>query len=200
MKNIIIILIVIFIAGCVESENNDTFKINDIIQKDTIQTEQLINKEFAISERRIGYDNDLYVIRTTPFIDSLTNKYTVEILLRGEKDTIYVKTINKDTLLRSIDVLISIINEKKYPRSDTISIEELKKYSLVDVISQDGVRGYKTYLIAKFSKASLEDIFVSFEIKAFPYDGDIWASGFGYGGDSDHFNLIKEEITAHNNR
>lgn len=190
-----------FIAGCVESENNDTSKSNNIIQKDTLPSKQLIDKEFSISERGIIYGNDACVIRTTPFIDSITNKYTVDILLLGNNDTVYLKTINKDTLLSYIDVLISIRKEKKHSRTDFISIEELKKYSLVDVISRDGIRGYKSYFIAKLSKESSKDILVGFEITAFPYDGDFWVSGFGYNNnDDDDFKLTKEELRKPHNK
>ena len=95
MKTIIKLSIIIFILGCADGDKKESIISNNLEQIDSLQTEQLIDREFAISERNIRYGNDGYIIRTTPFIDSITNKYTVEILLKGKSDTVYFKSINK---------------------------------------------------------------------------------------------------------
>ena len=199
MKTIIKLSIFIFILGCADGEKKEAIISNNIDQIDTLQTEQLIEREFAICERDIGYDNDRYIFRTTPFLHPLTNEYTVEILLKGESDTVYMKTINKDTLLKYIQVLIKLNREREIQFRDTIEIEEFIEYNLVDVISTSGIRGYKSYLYAMFSKESSKDILVRFELKAFPFDGKIGVRSYGYFNNTEYLDRIKGELkTAHN--
>lgn len=194
MKTIFKITIIIFTLGCTNTEKKESVINDNIEQTDTIKAEKNIDREFAISERRIGYGNDGYTLRTTPFIDSSSNKYTVDILLEGESDTIYLKTINKDTLLKYVEALINRANEKEIPFRDTIDIEVFKEYYLVDIITTSWARGYKSYLYAIFSKKSEKDIYVSFVYDAIPYDGRIRVSAFGYIYNYEDFDRIKNEL------
>lgn len=67
-----------------------------------LETDPEIKGDFTIYEHDLSMYNEKFFMRITPTIDSFKNLYETCILLTQKTDTIFSKTINIDTLGRTI--------------------------------------------------------------------------------------------------
>lgn len=197
MKKIILFLLFGFALGCSNNQHNDLEKKSKQEQKGISKESNQSKEDYSIIEIPTGYDNTRYYLRTTPYFDSISENYMCEILLWNPNDTVFLIDIDADTLINTI------ISEKNQS-SDSISIDQLKEYKLIDVFPRSGIRAYRAYLTSILSNEFNKIIVVDFEIQVFPfynYDaGTLITRGYYYDDDLS-YEKEKEEIkTAHNNR
>ena len=150
-------MLIFFLVSC-KNETKKTDETN--LKAYTKEESDLQSKTSLIARhRKLRYGNEYFTLKTKPFIDSASNKYTVEVSLSNSKTTVFVKLVNTDSLLRLIE------KDKLY--LDSIGIMRLEQHQMIDIAPTSGIRGYNAYLIAKLSNKNAPDLYITFVIKAF---------------------------------
>ncbi|MFT5513779.1 MAG: hypothetical protein ACI8SE_002189 [Bacteroidia bacterium] len=169
MRNAIVLLLCLSM-GC--TQNNHLDSTVEVNCADSIVKSKCVEFDYAIRKQTVRYSNDYYVIQTTPFLGSVSGKYSVNVLVTHDLDTIVSKPINLDSLIRKIRKHNIHLNE--------IDATDLLDYEMQAVIPTNWVRGYNAYMIAKMSKANAPDIFIRFAIKVLTKDNRLWINGISY--------------------
>lgn len=82
-----------FWQSVVDNLEKKTDKIVAQTQEDSIQVNFIDSMDFTICERRLICGNNKYFNKTTPYIDGVSKKYTTNVLLYDNSDTILLKTV-----------------------------------------------------------------------------------------------------------
>ena len=191
MRNLILLSLILVAVGCVKNEKKTESTIEKTIEQDTFESVFIGNEVFDTSIRLIPYGGISYRLMVCPFIDNKINKYTTEVMLldKNYSDTIFRETINAE-------VLIEKMNEYKERFMDTLNVDTLNDFKLVEVVSTGGIRNYMSYLIARLSKGDSNDIYLPIEIKAFQGEvGRLRVQLYHY--HKEGFEQEKEELKKH---
>ncbi len=113
--------------------------------------------DLTVRNQRLRYNNDYYNLNVEPYVDSASRRFTVRITLHDERDTVFSKLVNADTLISKL---------KTHPNFDSIDLSVSDQYKLKSIVPTRGIRGYNTYQIAKLAGPKQPDLYIKFAIKA----------------------------------
>ena len=162
---LIAITLLLFACDSADNQNNNSLDLNS----DSIHS---ISYDYTPRERRIRYNNELFLFSTKPYSNFPTNEYNVEVKLVSKRDTIYTLILNTDTLLNHM------LQNTRF--LDSVKLNDIKEYKLVSLLPMRWIRGYNSYFIGKFSKHNSDDVFLHFALKAFTTDHKIWMMNLSY--------------------
>ena len=121
---------------------------------------ELDSAQFDLTEREIdvGYENDKYRYRITPFVDSIKALWA-SMLVLDKADTVFCKHITSDSVM-------NVIRKQQLSLNDVSEIV-LEGYRMVSIMPTTSIRGYNSYADAWFVKPGAEDIVIRFTVKVF---------------------------------